>query len=135
MPSAVVREGRIQVRVYVRFVTKCFGSNISTGIFIGGCGFPVTSKFCIGGFCNGAPPNRTLMFYMCGICVGGILVVGALGVGGVDFTLKCCTVMRVYCYHLMDICVPRVGPGPWSVVREGQQGRSSAYSHSRAPCM
>ena len=27
VPSDVVGEGRVQVRVYVRFVTTCFGSN------------------------------------------------------------------------------------------------------------
>ena len=105
------------------------------GLYVGGYGFPVVYTCFIWGFCNGAPPNRALMLNMCGICVGGILGVGALTVGGVDLTLKCCTLMRVYCYHLMDICVPLVRPGPWSVVREGQQGRSSAYSHSCAPCM
>ena len=123
------------MRIYVRFVTKCFGFNISMGLFVGGCGFPDVSTFFVGEFCNGAPPNRALMFNMCDICVGGVLVVGALGIGGVDFTLRCCTVMRVYCYHVMDICVPRVGPGPWGVVREGRHGRSSASSNSCAPYM
>ena len=62
MPGAVVGEGRIHVRVYVRIVTKCFGNNMSTGIFVGGCGLPVVSKFCIGRFCNGVPPNRAFWF-------------------------------------------------------------------------
>ena len=42
------------MRVYVRFVTKCFGSNISMGLFVGGCGFRVVSTFCLGGFYNGS---------------------------------------------------------------------------------
>jgi len=79
---------------------------------------------------------RAHMINMCGICVGGLLVVGAPRVGGVDFTLKCFTWMRVHCSHVMDICIPRVEQGQWSVIREGQHGRFSAYSHSScASCM
>ena len=62
MPGTVVGEVRIHVRVYVRFVTKRFGYNMSMRLFVGGCGLPVVSKFCIGDFCNGAPPNRAFLF-------------------------------------------------------------------------
>jgi hypothetical protein len=104
------------VLFYGRFVTKCFGSNISLGLFFGGCGLPVMSTFVVCGFCSGASPNGTLMFNVCGIYVGGILVVGALWVGGVDFALSYCTVMRVYSCHWMGNSVLRDRPVPWGVV-------------------
>jgi len=66
VPSAVVGEGQIEVFVYVRFVTKCFGSNISIELCVVGSGFSVVSNLCIGGFCREGPPHRPHMCSMWG---------------------------------------------------------------------
>jgi len=52
--GVMVGVGRVQVLFCGRFVTKCFGSNIYMGLFVGGCGFPDVSKFVVWGFCSGA---------------------------------------------------------------------------------
>ena len=88
----MVGERRIQVHVHVRFVTKCFGFNVSMGLYFAKSGFPVVSKNCNGRFCNGTTPNRAHLFNMCGSCLGGLLVVRAPGVGGVGLILKCSAV-------------------------------------------
>ena len=109
----------MQLRVYVGFVTKCFGTNISMGMCVVGCGFPGVYIFFVGGFCSGALSNRVRMFNMCNNYVSGPLVAGAPRVGGFVFTLMCVTGMDVFCYIVVGIYIPHVGKGQWSVVRGG----------------
>ncbi len=111
VPGAVVGEGQVHLFVYVWFVTKCFGSNMSMGLCVVGSGFTFVYIFFIGGGCMGAPSHRAHMCNMCGCCVGGLHVIGALGVGGVDMVLKCPTSVHVYCYVVVAICFSRVRQG------------------------